>query len=46
VIRFDAASNEKARKFIADLTKDKDIKVTVTGTMNGDQLSVSKIELQ
>jgi len=46
VIIFDAASNEKARKFIADLTKDKDIKVTVTGTMNGEQLSVSKIELQ
>lgn len=46
VIKFDAASNEKAKKFIADLTKDKDIKVNVTGTMNGDQLSVSKIELQ
>jgi hypothetical protein len=46
VIRFDAASNEKAKKFIADLTKDKDIKVNVTGTMNGDRLSVNKIELQ
>ena len=46
VIKFDAASNEKAKKFIADLTKDKDIKVNVTGTMNGDKLSVSKIELQ
>ena len=46
VIMFDAASNEKAKKFIADLTKDKDIKVNVTGTMNGDRLSVSKIELQ
>jgi predicted RNA-binding protein Jag len=46
VIRFDAASNEKAQKFIADLSKEKDIKVTVTGTMNGDQFAVSKIELQ
>ncbi|HET8891299.1 MAG TPA: hypothetical protein VFQ41_20515 [Candidatus Angelobacter sp.] len=46
VIKFDAASNEKAKKFIAEVTKDKDIKVNVTGTMNGDQLSVSKIELQ
>ena len=46
VIMFDAASNEKARKFIADLTKDKDIRVNVTGTMSGDRLSVNKIELQ
>jgi hypothetical protein len=46
VIMFDAASNEKAKKFIADLTKDKDIRVNVTGTMSGDRLSVNKIELQ
>ena len=46
VIMFDAASNEKAKKFIAELTKDKDIKVTVTGTMNGDNITVTKIELQ
>lgn len=46
VIKFDAAGNEKAKKFIAELTKDKDIRVNVTGTMNGDHLSVSKIELQ
>jgi hypothetical protein len=46
IIRFDAASNEKAKQFIADLKKSNDIKVNVTGTMNGDKMSVSKIELQ
>jgi hypothetical protein len=46
VIKFDAASNAKAKQFIADLTKNKDIKVNVTGTVDGDQMAVSKIELQ
>ena len=46
VIKFDAASNEKAKQFIADLKKTKDIKVNVTGTVNGDNITVSKIELQ
>ena len=46
VIEFDAASNAKAKQFIADLKKEKDIKVTVTGTDQRRALSVSKIELQ
>jgi hypothetical protein len=46
VIKFDAASNEKAKQFIADLKKQKDIKVNVTGTVNGEHMTVSKIELQ
>ena len=46
IIKFDAASNEKAKRFIADLKKEKDIKVNVTGTMNGERMTVSKIELQ
>ena len=46
VIKFDAASNAKAKQFIADLQKDKDIKVNVTGTVEGDRMTVSKIELQ
>jgi hypothetical protein len=46
VIKFDAASNEKAKQFIADLQKKKDIKVNVTGTVSGDTIAVSKIELQ
>ncbi|MFL6312374.1 MAG: hypothetical protein ACJ71W_09730 [Terriglobales bacterium] len=46
VIKFDAASNKKAKQFIADLKKEKDIKVNVTGTVNGEHMTVSKIELQ
>ncbi|HZD95339.1 MAG TPA: hypothetical protein VE133_13850 [Candidatus Sulfotelmatobacter sp.] len=46
VIRFDKASNEQAKKFIADLKKTKDIKVNVTGNVNGDMITVNKIELQ
>jgi len=46
VIKFDAASNAKAKQFIADLKKNKDIKVYVTGTVDGERMAVSKIELQ
>lgn len=46
VIKFDAASNAKAKQFIADLKKTQDIKVNVTGTVNGQNIAVSKIELQ
>ena len=46
VIRFDKAGNDQAKKFIADMKKESDIKVTVTGTFNGDTMTVSKIELQ
>jgi hypothetical protein len=46
VIKFDAASNAKAKQFIAELKKEKDIKVNVTGTVNGERMAVSKIELQ
>lgn len=46
VIRFDSASNAQARKFIADMQKNKDIRVNVTGNVNGDTIAVSKIELQ
>lgn len=45
-IRFDKAGNDQAQKFIADLKKEKDIKVTVTGTVSGTSMTVSKIELQ
>jgi hypothetical protein len=46
VIRFDTAGNAEAKKFIAALTKKKDIQVTVTGNVTGDSMTVSKIELQ
>lgn len=46
VVRFDKAGNEQAKKLIADLKKNTDIKVTVTGTRSGETMTVSKIELQ
>ncbi|HKV93222.1 MAG TPA: hypothetical protein VJW20_11805 [Candidatus Angelobacter sp.] len=46
VIKFDKASNAQAKKFIADLKKPKDIRVNVTGTVKGNTMTVSKIELQ
>jgi hypothetical protein len=46
IIRFDKAGNEQAKKFIADLKKENDIKVTVTGTVSGGSITVNKIELQ
>jgi len=46
VVKFDAAGNAQAKKFIAAMKKDKDIKVGVTGAVKGDTMTVSKIELQ
>jgi hypothetical protein len=46
IIAFDAAGNEQAKKFIADVKKSNDIKVTVTGTVKDGTMTVSKIELQ
>lgn len=46
IIQFDPAGNEQAKKFIADLKKTTDVKVTVTGTVKGGSMTVSKIELQ
>jgi hypothetical protein len=45
-IRFDEDGNAKARKFIAKITKTSEIKVTVNGSLNGDKMTVGKIELQ
>jgi phosphoribosylamine-glycine ligase len=47
VIKLDKASNDQAKKFIADTNKDKDWAVVVTGSMNKDNtLKLDKIALQ
>lgn len=46
VIKFDKAGNAQAKKFIADMKKTKDVKVTVAGNVTGDTMTISKIELQ
>lgn len=46
VIKFDAAGNEQAKKFIAEMKATKDVKVDVTGAVTGDSMTVSKIVLQ
>lgn len=47
VLKFDAAGNDQAKKLIAATDKDKDWKVSVTGTMTADNLlKVDKIALQ
>jgi hypothetical protein len=46
VYKFDKAGNAKAKEFIAGLNKEKDIKVVVTGTVNGESMTATKIELQ
>jgi len=45
-IRFDEQGNEKVRKLLAETSRQSDFKIAVTGTMDGDRLKVSKIELQ
>jgi len=46
IIMFDKAGNDQAKKFISDLKKAKDIRVTVTGAVSGTSMTVSKIDLQ
>jgi hypothetical protein len=46
IVRFDKAGNDQAKKFITELKKEKEIKVTVTGSVTGQSMTVSKIELQ
>jgi hypothetical protein len=46
VVKFDKTGNEQAKKFIANLKKEKDVRVVVTGAVNGSSMTISKIELQ
>ncbi|HXB20917.1 MAG TPA: hypothetical protein VNV88_06020 [Candidatus Solibacter sp.] len=46
VVKFDDKGNEQAKKFIEGITKPNDIQVVVTGSVDGDHMTVSKIELQ
>lgn len=46
VIKFDDKGNEQAKKFIESITKANDIRVNVTGSVDGDHIAVNKIELQ
>lgn len=46
VIKFDAKGNETAKKFIEGTDHDRDWKVTVTGTVNGDTMTVDTLALQ
>jgi hypothetical protein len=45
-IKFDTAGNSEARKFIDALKKTSDIRVAVTGSVDGSKMTVTKIELQ
>ncbi|HLJ26263.1 MAG TPA: hypothetical protein VKY85_06100 [Candidatus Angelobacter sp.] len=45
-IKFDQDGNEKVRKFIATFSRETDIRITVTGAVDGDKMTITKIELQ
>jgi hypothetical protein len=45
-IRFDDEGNQKAKDLLAHTNRESDFKITVTGSMDGDRLKVSRIELQ
>ena len=45
-LKFDESGNAKTLAALKKLTKDKDLKAKVTGTVDGDVLKVSAIEFQ
>jgi len=45
VLKFDAKGNEQALAFVKAATKEKDLKVTVTGAVTGDTIAVKSIAL-
>jgi hypothetical protein len=45
-LKFDAAGNKTALDVLKKSTKEKDLKATVTGTLNGDTIQVTAVELK
>ena len=45
-LRFDAAGSAKALKLLRGITKDKDLKVTVTGTLHRDIITVDTLDIR
>lgn len=45
-IAFDQDGNDKVKKFIEGFNKETDIKIVVTGKVDGDKMTVNKIELK
>jgi hypothetical protein len=45
VLKFDANGNERARKLIAETSRQQDFKATVTGTVQGDTIEVATLTL-
>lgn len=45
-LKFDEAGNARALSTLKKLSKDKDLKAKVTGTVNGDVLKVQSIDFQ
>jgi hypothetical protein len=46
VVKFDAQGNEEAKKQLAGLAKEKDIRVSVTGTLEGDTIQVASMQVE
>ncbi len=46
IFKFDPAGNEKAKKLIASSKREKDYRVVAIGSVVGDQIQVTKLELR
>ena len=46
VIKFDAKGNEEAKRQLVSLAKQKDIRVTVTGAVDGDSMQVATLKVE
>jgi len=46
VIKFDADGNQRAKKLIASSKREKDYRIVAVGSIVGDEIHVTKLELQ